>query len=113
MPLLPGNDIALGYENLQVQVATTAPVYALGFDFYEPNATMPPFGGTPVDSTFEGVMYSGAAEVGRFTFNAPDDEPAFIGVWSVRPFNRVTISDTTGNDDDEYFGQFYTGTNPR
>jgi hypothetical protein len=45
--------------------------------------------------------------VGRFTFNAPDDQPAFIGVTNNVPFDRVTIVDTTGNDDDEYFGQFY------
>lgn len=107
-PLMPGNEIAMGYENLQVQ--TAAPVFSMGFDFVEPNATMPAYGGTPVDSTFEIVLYMGNTEVGRSSFNAPDDQVAFFGVWSSTAFNRVTIVDTTGNDDDEYFGQFYTGT---
>ena len=107
-PLMPGNEIALGYENLQVQ--TAVPVFALGFDFVEPNATMPAYGGTPVDSTFEIVLYMGNTEVGRSSFNAPDDQVTFVGVWSSTAFNRVTIIDKTGNDDDEYFGQFYTGT---
>ena len=110
-PNLPGNDIALGYENLQLQFAT--PVYAFGFDFVEPNLSMPPFGGTPGDSTFEIVMYRGAAEIGRTTFNAQDDEPGFVGVWSYQPFDRVTIIDLSGNDDDEFFGQFYIGKNPK
>lgn len=107
MPLLPGNDIALGFENLQVQVDAGRRAYALGFEFYEPNLTMPAYGGIPGDSTFQVVLYLGTREVGRFTFNAPDDQPAFIGVTNPVPFDRVTIVDTTGNDDDEYFGQFY------
>ena len=56
-PPMAGNEIAMGYENLQVQ--TAAPVFSLGFDFVEPNATMPAYGGTPVDSTFEIVLYHG------------------------------------------------------
>ena len=107
-PPMPGNEIAMGYENLQVQ--TAAPVLSMGFDFVEPNATMPAYGGTPVDSTFEIVLYMGNTEVGRSSFNAPDDQLTFFGVWSSTAFNRVTIIDKTGNDDDEYFGQFYTGT---
>jgi hypothetical protein len=107
-PGLAGNDVALGWENLQLQFAM--PVYALGFEFAEPNVTMPSHGGTPVDSTFEIVMYLGAREVGRTTFNANDDEAGFIGVWSNQPFDRVTIIDLSGNDDDEYFGRFYVGT---
>lgn len=109
-PDLPGNDIALGYENLQLQFA--GPVTAFGFEFVEPNLTMPSLGGTPVDSTFEIVMYRGAAEVGRVTFNAQDDEVGFFGVWSQQPFDRVTIVDQTGNDDDEFFGRFFVGTRP-
>lgn len=113
MPLLPGNEIALGYENLGIQISTGSRVYALGFDFYEPNLTMPPYGGVPVDSTFEIVLYSFNREVGRLTFNAPDDQPTFIGVWSGTDFDRVTITDLSGNDDDEYFGEFFVGRLPR
>jgi hypothetical protein len=110
-PALAGHDIALGYESLQVQTST--PVYALGFEFVEPDLTMPAYGGTPGDSTFEVVLYSGSTEVARASFNAPDDVVTFFGVWSSRPFDRVTIVDTTGNDDDEYFGQFFTGVIPK
>jgi hypothetical protein len=110
-PDLPGNDIALGYESLQLQVAS--PVNAVGFEFVEPNVTMPPYGGIPVDSTFEIVLYRGSAEVGRTTFNAADDQVGFVGVWSTRAFDRVTIIDQTGNNDDEYFGRFYVGTLPK
>jgi hypothetical protein len=70
---------------------------------------MPEYGGTPGDSTFEVVLYLGSTEVGRASFNAADDVVAFVGAWSARAFDRVTIVDTSGNDDDEYFGQFYTG----
>jgi hypothetical protein len=109
-PLTAGNDIALGFENLQVQTAT--PVFALGFDFVEPDSTMPDFGGTPVDSTFEVVLFAEDTEVDRFTFNAPDDELAFVGVWSDTPFDRVTIIDLTGDHDDEFFGEFYSAAIP-
>jgi hypothetical protein len=113
-PQTPGNEIALGYERLRV--ITSAPVFALGFDFIEPNTTMPLWGGTPVDSTYEVTLFSGATWVGRFTFNAPDDvAPAFIGVWSDTAFDQAVIIDITPSsnaDDDEYFGEFFTGATP-
>ena len=61
-PMLPGNDIAQGFENLQVDSDT--PVYSLGFQIVQPDATMPEWGGTPVDSTFEISLYDGATLVG-------------------------------------------------
>ena len=115
-PDIPGNWTALGYENLQVTL--TEPVYSMGFDFVEPNATMPPFGGTPVDSTYQVELFSGTILVGIFTFNATDDVLAFVGVRSAIPFDRAWIIDVTKDaaghpspliGDDEYFGQFYTG----
>jgi len=113
-PESPGNDIAMGYENLLVEMA--APVYALGFDLYEPDATMPPWGGSPQDSTYQVTLYSAGVQVAQFTFNAPDDVAAFVGVWSATAFDSATIIDITGGvfvDDDEYFGEFYTGDTPR
>ena len=107
-PGLAGNEIALGFENLQVSFAS--PVTAMGFMFVEPNATMPPHGGTPVDSPYLVTLFNGAVEVGSFSFNAPDDQIAFVGVSSTTPFTRATIVDTTGNDDDEYFGEFYASS---
>jgi hypothetical protein len=113
-PQTPQNEVALGYERLQV--TTEAPVYSLGFEFIEPNATMPLWGGTPVDSTYQVTLFSGITQVGQFTFNAPDDvATAFIGVWSDTAFDRAVIIDITpspNSDDDEYFGEFFTGTTP-
>jgi hypothetical protein len=112
-PESPGHDIALGYENLRVDLAAAA--YSMGFDLYEPDATMPAWGGSPVDSTFRVTLFSAGVEVAQFEFNVPEDEPAFVGVWSTKPFDSATIVDVTDSifvDDDEYFGEFYTGDTP-
>lgn len=113
-PPTPGHDMALGFENL---LATPdAPVFSLGFDVVEPDATMPAWGGTPVDSTFEVTLWNTGVQVGQFTFNVDDDTDAFVGVWSTVAFDSVTIVDITPSqfvDDDEYFGEFYTGTMAR
>lgn len=111
---LPGNDIALGYENLQVDFA--APVYSLGFDFAQPDATMPFFGGVPQDSTFEVTLYDGPVLVGQVQFSSiPTDVVAFLGVWSSAAFTTATIIDITPTifiDDDEFFGEFYSSDQP-
>jgi hypothetical protein len=108
-PQTPGHDIALGFENLRV--VTAAPVFALGFEIVEPDATMPAWGGTPVDSSFRIRLFRSGVPVGEFIAgNLPKDVVTFIGVWSDTAFDRVEIVDLTGNDDDEYFGRFYTGT---
>jgi hypothetical protein len=112
-PQTPGNDMALGWE--RVQVSTTGPVYSFGFDIVEPDATMPPFGGTPEESTYEFLLFNGPAFVGRVEFDGasiPNDVETFIGVWSDQPFDRVIINDITGSDDDEFYGEFYTGDTP-
>ena len=112
--LLPGNQIALsGSENLNAALAS--PVFTLGFDFVEPLLDSPP--GKPsgyycpcVDSTFTVTLKNSGATVGSFTFNAPDDVAAFVGVQSSSAFNRVEIRETIGGIDNEYFGQVYTNT---
>lgn len=109
--LLPGNDIALGFENLRVNTADDIPVFSLGFEMAEPSAaTMPVSGVTPVDSTYKVTLFLVEDQVAQFVFNVPDDVVAFVGVWSDTAFDRAEIIDTTRNDDDEYFGEFYTGT---
>lgn len=110
-PDYPGNEMAMGFENLSV--VAEAPVYSIGFVIYEPNATMPPWGGTPQDSTFEVTLFLAGAPVSTFTFNVEDDIEAFVGVWASFPFDAVTIVDITPSffiDDDEFFGEFFTGT---
>jgi hypothetical protein len=112
--LLPGNEIALGYENLMATLAT--PVYALGFEFAQPDVSMPSFGGLPVDSTYEVSLYNGNTLVDQVQFaSIPTDVVTFLGVWSSAPFTRAEIIDITPSpfvDDDEFFGEFFTGTTP-
>src|SRR6185503_5327084 len=85
------------------------------FDIVEPDATMPPWGGTPEESTYEFLLFNGPNFVGRVQFDGaliPNDVETFIGVWSDQPFDRVIVNDITGSDDDEFLGEFYTGTTP-
>jgi hypothetical protein len=108
---LDGFEIAIsGSENLDVVLA--GPVYSFGFVFVELNSDMPSWGGTPVDSTFTVTLRNGATFADSFTFNAPDDLDSFVGAWSDTAFDRVEIRETTGGIDDEYFGEFFTGTTP-
>lgn len=112
-PPAPGNEIALGFEN--VQVSTSGPVFSFGFDFIEPDTTVQAWGGAPVESTYELLLFNGEDLVGQVEFSGasiPNDVVTFLGVWSDKTFNRVVINDLTGDDDDEYFGEFYTGTVP-
>jgi hypothetical protein len=107
------NEIALGFERMQV--ATAGPVFSLGFDFIEPQTTMPPWGGVPIESGYEILLFDGTALVGQAQYAGtaiPNDVVTFLGVWSDVPFDRVLINDVTGDGDDEYFGEFFTGTNP-
>jgi hypothetical protein len=94
-PQTAGHDIALGFENLRVE--TAAPVFALGFEIVEPDATMPAWGGTPVDSTLQIRLFLNGAPVGEFVAgDLPKDVVTFIGVWSDTAFDRVEIVDLTG-----------------
>ena len=107
---LPGPDIAISdVENLNVDLVS--PVFSLGFDFVEPeyDPQYAPF----VDSTFTVTLKNNGVTVDSFTFNAwPHDTAVFVGVWGDTAFNRVEIRETIGGIDDEYYGQFYTGTAP-
>lgn len=104
-----GNEIAMdGAENLNVDLAS--PVFALGFDFIEP--AFPPCIINCSDSTFSVTLKNGTTTVDSFMFNAPDDVLAFVGVWADTSFNRVEIRDINATNDDEFFGEFYTGTTP-
>lgn len=116
--LLVGHELAINsVENLDV--AFDAPVYSAGFQFAEPgpqpaaNASSPyannayyPFH----DSTFTVTLKLNAAVVDSFSFNAPDEVGSFVGAWSDAAFDRMEIRETSGAIEDDYFGQFYTGS---
>lgn len=105
---LPGAEITIdNTENLNV--ALVGSVHAMGFDFVEPQ-TDPLVNAAFVDSTFTVTLLQGAAPVGVFTFNAHNDSTAFVGVWSTLAFNRAEIRETVGGAENEFYGQFYTGT---
>ena len=45
-------------------------------------------------------------------FSPPNDVAAFFGVWSSVAFDAVQIRETTGSAENEFFGTFYTGSQP-
>ena len=47
-----------------------------------------------------------------FTFNRPDDVLTFVGVKSTDPFDLIQIRETTGSNDNEFFGNFLKSTVP-
>jgi hypothetical protein len=104
---LPGPDLGISdRENLNADLA--ASVFALGFDFAEPENDPNLGNAPPIDSSFLVTLLQGAIPVGTFTFNEPNDTAAFVGVWSDMSFDRVEIRETVGGADNEFFGQFYT-----
>lgn len=123
--LLPGNDIAIsdgtgnnptGAGDDGIDVTFASPVFSAGFDFSEsslPGVVQDGCYTTPcVTSTFLVTLKNGSVTVGSFSFDAPDDVAAFVGVWSSVEFTHMEIRETTGTDDDEFYGHFYTGTTP-
>jgi hypothetical protein len=108
-------DLAInGVENFNVDSAT--PLFSFGFDFHEPSAPRPPaFPDTCntdvcVDSTFELTLFDGASTVASYAFSRPNDTLAFVGIWTSDPFDRIEIRETFGTADNEFFGNFTTGT---
>ena len=107
---LPGFDLAISdVENLNAAFAS--PGLSAGFDFAEPQND-PNVNGPFVDSTFTVTLKNGGVTVDAFTFNAPNDMAAFVGVWSDTLFNLVEIRETVGGVGNEFFGQFYSGARP-
>ncbi|MCA1568134.1 MAG: collagen-like protein [Acidobacteria bacterium] len=99
----------LALDDLEhLNVDTSAPVYSFGFDFVEPQFD-PGVNAGFVDSTFTVTLKMGGAVVHTFTFNAPNDTAAFVGVLAEEPFNRIEIVETVGGIENEFYGQFYVG----
>ncbi len=112
---LAGDELAISdTEDMDVTVINLGGnVFSLGFEFVEPKFDAN-VNGPFVDSTFTVSLLSGAVPVDSFTFNAPNDQAAFVGVWSTpsQGFDMVQIRETTGGIGNEFFGEFYIGTQP-
>lgn len=115
--LLVGTDLAIwAREDFDVALNLGGgQAHSFGFEFVEPSHAFPGTEGpsaTFVDSTFTVTLLLGSTTVGSFTFNAPNDQAAFVGVWSTadQGFNKVQIRETTGGNENEFFGDFYAGT---
>ena len=107
-----GHDIALsGPEDMDVTISLASSVFALGFDFVEVEFD-PNLNGPFIDSTFKVTFKDDSTTIGDFDFNAPNDVAAFVGAWTDVAFNTVEIRETIGSDGNEFFGEFYLGTNP-
>lgn len=108
---LTGQDLAIsGFESFDVTV-NSGLVHSFGFDFVEPEFD-PNVNGPFVESTFEVTLKNGASTVGSFQFSRANDSAEFVGVWSGtgQAFDRVQVREIVGNNENEFFGQFYTGT---
>ena len=86
---LAGNELAIsGMEHLDVNINLGGEVHSFGFEFVEPHYDWYLYSlttnySTPkyfTDSTFTVTLQSGGSDVDSFTFNAPDDQAAFVGV---------------------------------
>jgi len=117
--LLPGHDIAItqgvaGPDD-SLDISFASPVFSAGFDFSESGLDGFVQNGcyvSCVDSTFEVTLRNGAASIGSFLFNAPNDVAAFVGVWSAASFTKLEVRELVGSDDNEYYGRVYTGARP-
>ena len=99
-----------GDESFDV-VSLNAPTYAFGLTFYEPTSSVQLNGcnATCTDSTFVVTLYSGAAVLGAYTVTPANNAFDFYGYWASNPITTVTIRETVGSNDNEFFGRFYTG----
>lgn len=109
--LLPGgNAIAISdRENLRVSINTGL---ATGFGgwFHEPSTSEGILDGCNaecVDSIFLVQFWLGANLVDGVSFNAPNDRALFGGAFLDEIFDRVTITETLGGIDNEFFGEMY------
>jgi hypothetical protein len=88
---VPGCEIGINdCEDLEVTVLN-GPVYAMGFEFYEPTVGGGVSPGCPAtDSDFSVSVFLGSSLVGTFVFNVADDDvTGFVGIWSAEPFDRI------------------------
>lgn len=112
--LLDGNDLAIGGpENFLISVADG--MSALAFEIHEPSADGESTDNcfyTCVQTEFLFEVIRGNSVVLSQVFSPVDDVLNFIGFTSTSSFDAIRVTDTTGNVDNEYFGNFLVSVTP-
>jgi hypothetical protein len=54
-------------------------------------------------------LLSKTTQVGSFSFNAPDGVQSFVGVVSTAAFDNVSIVESIGGIENDFYGRFYAG----
>jgi hypothetical protein len=119
--LLPGTELVVsdgagsvgGIYNDGIDALFASPVHSAGFDFHEPTASSLIDGcnlAHCVNSSFELQLYNGSTAVAVLAWTPPKNQATFWGVSSSVAFNRLLVRETVGSDDNEFYGQFYTGS---
>lgn len=114
--LMPGgNAIAISdEENLGISV-NTGLASAFGFYFHEPSNSTAKLDGcnaTCVDSTFNISFSLGGNYVDDVDFNSAKDQLVFFGSILDENFDSVTVTETTGGIDNEFFGEMFVAQVP-
>ena len=103
---MPGNEIVTNdVENIRVYLEGLS--YSFGFDFFEPSAG---HNAPYADSTFTVSLLNQSIPVGAFSFNAPDGILYFVGVVSTVAFDNVSIIESIGGIENDFYGRFYAGS---
>lgn len=104
-----------GIENFDVSVTYAGTIFAFGMDVYEPAASTATFNGcnaTCFDSTFEITILSGSTVIDSAILMPDDDVLDFFGITSTVGFDTIRIRETTGDIDNEFFGNFISTPHP-
>ena len=116
--LMPGpgsHAIAIsGLEHLDIAI-NTGLATAFGFYFHEPASSTGKLDGcntTCDDSTFSIDFYRGATLLASQTFDPDDDRLMFGGIILDESFDEVRFRETTGSNDNEFYGEMYVARVP-
>ncbi|MEM7321162.1 MAG: VPLPA-CTERM sorting domain-containing protein [Pseudomonadota bacterium] len=107
-----GSDTAIsGLENLAIDIAGGAT--GIGFYIHEPTNSsagrVDVCNTACVKSEFTISAFLSGALVGSTVFNPVSDTADFIGLFDVGGIDRIEIIETTGTNDNEFFGGFVVG----
>ncbi len=111
-PIPGGDDWVISGEESQDFTINIPSAYSFGFEIYNPSTVPLPNGcNAPCfDDTFTMTLFSGATNLGSFSFIPGDDQVLFYGIASSTPFDKVELRETPPNIDDEFFANLYLGT---